>query len=314
MSTYSDGSKIISATVSLIYILIGLVFFFRFINSVASYIQASNLIKRLKENAIEEIKTYKKNLEEQNIVTEVKILSKDTFVKVKSDKDGYIEELDNNQFKRIASKYNIDIHIKKVVGQFVTKGTTICDFYFTNDSIDDEKKENIITDIQKGFIIGEQRSEVNDFEFSIQKIVEVALKALSPGINDPNTAIHCIRISSLLLRDLALFPKGYIQLEAKSNDEQQINHVFVEAMDFEILLMNTYLSILHYGKSDLFVVLEIIKALQVIVREASEYNEEKIKSFSQFLWNKIIDEKFKDYEIELLKNEMKEIEITYELN
>ena len=313
MSNYSNGSKIISATIGLVYVLVGLVFFFRFINSVASYIQASNLIKRLKENAIKEIDSYKKSLKEQDIVTEVDIFDKDNYIKVESKKDGYIEEFDYNQFTKVASLYNINIHIMKVVGQFVSKKTTIC-HYYAKDELNEEDKDDIVIEIQKGFIFGEQRSEVNDFEFSIQKIVEVALKALSPGINDPNTAIHCIRITSLLLRDLAPFPKGYIKLEAKNSEDTKTSHVYLEAMNFEILLLNTYLSILHYGKSDLFVVLEIIKALQIIVRESSAYNEKKIKEFTKFLWNKIIDEKFKDYEIELLKNEMKEIEIAYESN
>jgi len=86
MSNYSNGSKIISATIGLVYVLVGLVFFFRFINSVASYIQASNLIKRLKENAIKEIDSYKKSLKEQDIVTEVDIFDKDNHIKVESKK------------------------------------------------------------------------------------------------------------------------------------------------------------------------------------------------------------------------------------
>jgi uncharacterized membrane protein len=42
------------------------------------------------------------------------------------------------------------------------------------------------------FILGAQRTAVQDIEFAIEQLVEVALRALSPGINDPFTAINCI--------------------------------------------------------------------------------------------------------------------------
>lgn len=42
------------------------------------------------------------------------------------------------------------------------------------------------------FVIDLQRSHAQDVEFAVEQLTEIALRALSPGINDPYTAIHCI--------------------------------------------------------------------------------------------------------------------------
>ncbi len=46
--------------------------------------------------------------------------------------------------------------------------------------------------VQRAFYIGTRRTLTQDVEFAIDQLVEVAVRALSPGINDPFTAITCI--------------------------------------------------------------------------------------------------------------------------
>lgn len=51
------------------------------------------------------------------------------------------------------------------------------------------------------FVFGNQRIGAQDVEASFQQLVEIAVRALSPGINDPFTAIVCVdRLSSALCR------------------------------------------------------------------------------------------------------------------
>jgi uncharacterized membrane protein len=42
------------------------------------------------------------------------------------------------------------------------------------------------------FIVGGDRTSQQDAAFAVQQLVEVALRALSPGVNEPFTAITCI--------------------------------------------------------------------------------------------------------------------------
>jgi hypothetical protein len=49
-----------------------------------------------------------------------------------------------------------------------------------------------MADIGKSFLLGRQRTLIQDAEFAVEQLVEVAVRALSPGVNDPFTAINCI--------------------------------------------------------------------------------------------------------------------------
>src|SRR4029077_16453719 len=54
--------------------------------------------------------------------------------------------------------------------------------------------------------IGVRRTLMQDPEFAIAQIVEIALRAMSPGINDPNTAVTCVNWLADGLRELAQCP------------------------------------------------------------------------------------------------------------
>lgn len=61
--------------------------------------------------------------------------------------------------------------------------------------------EKMVERINAAFVFGDQRSAAQDVEFSFHQLVEIAVRALSPGINDPFTAIACVdRLGSALCR------------------------------------------------------------------------------------------------------------------
>ncbi len=305
LSSYPPDTMIISSTIGIIYILVGLIFFFRFINSVASYIQASNLIKRLKEISNYEIKIYKERIEDNQIVEKLPVEEEDQLFKFNSPDDGYIQVLDFKYLAEIATDYNVDIHFHKVIGQFVSKNTKIGTINQSKKPLSDQDKEDIIKKIANGIIIEEERVDQRDFAFTIQKIVEVALKALSPGINDPNTAIQCIQVTSLLLRDLSELPAGYLKMEGKDSEGGSL---YIEAIDFEILLIDTYQQIVNYGLADVKVILEILKGLQIIKASASDSSRKSIMEFAEYLWRKILARDFDRLEVEMLRREKRELE------
>lgn len=62
-----------------------------------------------------------------------------------------------------------------------------------------KSQKNFDKTLQNHFILGTSRTSQQDMEFSIHQMVEIASRALSPGINDPYTAISCIHnLSSTL--------------------------------------------------------------------------------------------------------------------
>ena len=57
--------------------------------------------------------------------------------------------------------------------------------------------------VRENVHLGSERTAVQDVSFGLRQLTDVAVKALSPGINDPTTAVHALNHSAALLCDLA---------------------------------------------------------------------------------------------------------------
>lgn len=280
--TSQNENLVISASIGVIYVIVGLVYFLIFIHNVATYVQASHLIQRLQDEAQKKIKEYNDFEDKASILSKeemIEMVKYKYFFDVYAHSDGYIQEINYQKLQKIAQNHNCIICFKKVVGQFISLETKILTIYYEEKNILDEID---IEEINKLILIGNKKTQTQDFSFTIQKIVEIAVKALSPGINDPNTAIHCLNIIGILLRDLSHIEKGYILL--KKDDE--LGHIIYEAYDFEVLLDDAFSQIIFYGQADVSVIVVALKSLRIIKTKASKYNKEIIDNYAKYLIEK----------------------------
>ena len=280
--TSQNENLVISASIGVIYVIVGLVYFLIFIHNVATYVQASHLIQRLQDEARKKIKEYNDFEDKASILSKeemIEMVKYKYFFDVYAHSDGYIQEINYQKLQKIAQNHNCIICFKKVVGQFISLETKILTIYYEEKNILDEID---IEEINKLILIGNKKTQTQDFSFTIQKIVEIAVKALSLGINDPNTAIHCLNIIGILLRDLSHIEKGYILL--KKDDE--LGHIIYEAYDFEVLLDDAFSQIIFYGQADVSVIVVALKSLRIIKTKASKYNREIIDNYAKYLIEK----------------------------
>ncbi|MCD4712305.1 MAG: DUF2254 domain-containing protein [Clostridiales bacterium] len=298
-----NGNLVIAASVGVIYVIVGLIYFLVFIHNVSTHIQANGLILRLENEALEKINQYRDLVKESNIVTERtfnKIIDNKNYTNLNSRNDGYIQEIDYNRLLRIAQSHNLIICFKKVVGQFVSTETRIMTIYYEGEH---EIGKEIQHEIHQCIWIGNKKTETQDFSFTIQKIVEIALRALSPGINDPNTAIHCLKNLGLLLRDLADIDKGYVVLR----EEDEGGFIMYEAYDFEILLYDAYQQIILYGQSDASVMIVVFKSLRFSKANASSDNIKTINAYATNLYEKLNNNRFDPLEYEKIRKEYSQL-------
>ncbi len=270
---------VLAAGVGVLYVIVGLVYFLIFVHSVSTYIQASGLIQRLYREAATRIRQYHEFMETARHFPETKfheIMTMKVGSEVCGLSDGYIQEIDYGRLHRIAQANQCQILFRKVVGQFVSAETRIATVY---QDMSSPLKDAVVKEIQQSVLLGDKRTEAQDFSFTIQKIVEIAVKALSPGVNDPNTAIHCLNILGLLMRDLGDIPDGYLVLR----EEASPGFVICEANRFETLLYDTYHQIIHYGRSDASVMIALLKSLRVATEHASRENRLVIENYAHQL-------------------------------
>ncbi|WP_179884887.1 DUF2254 family protein [Bacillus sp. AFS015802] len=118
-----------------------------------------------------------------------------------------------------------------------------------------------------------------DLAYSLQKIVEVALRAISPGINDPNTARDSIKYLGLILSETHGIRDGILTLR----DDDHKPRVSVTVFTFNHILYNTYYQIVHYGKGDISVILSIMDSLIMIHQEVDMERKQIVYDFHQYV-------------------------------
>jgi len=111
---------------------------------------------------------------------------------------GYIQAIDPGSLVQLAKENDLIIRLLRRPGHFLVADTPLAEVYPA-----EAVTAELSTAINSQFILGSKRSQEYDLEFLINELVEIAARALSPGINDPFTAIACIDHLSSALCDLA---------------------------------------------------------------------------------------------------------------
>ena len=107
---------------------------------------------------------------------------------------GYVQVVEYDQLVELAEREDMVIDVRVRPGNFVLRGSLAA--VVQSNSRMPEKVEAKIRD---AFTIGQERTPTQDLEYSVRQLVEIAVRALSPGINDPFTAIAVInRLASAL--------------------------------------------------------------------------------------------------------------------
>lgn len=118
---------------------------------------------------------------------------------------GYVQSADPDALLEFAERHKIVIKMRRGIGHFVATGATLAEIAPDTETASrspafDEKKQKELNDL---FLIDRHRTIEQDVGFGIRQIVDIALKALSPGINDTTTAISCIDNLGEILGEIA---------------------------------------------------------------------------------------------------------------
>ncbi len=294
---------VLSSSLAILYAIVCLIEFIRYIQHVGSYIQTTNLINRLHDEASNTINDYKDLVSQADLVKDLGWVEGGLRIKFESKKTGYIQLISYRGLKRSTDEIDGAIILNSQHGDFVHVGSDLFTVIFREESKINQDKINELADY---FTIGNEKSELQDFNFSMQKITEIALRAISPGINDPNTAIHCIKIIGVLLNSLNKFEKGYIAMK----DDEESGVLLFPSINMAKELHTSFHQLVHYGKADISVMFAIFQALKHIGLNATENIKSDISIFFDYAWSNLDHDNIYDYDMRFLlkvKDEFKTI-------
>ncbi|MGO1528631.1 MAG: DUF2254 domain-containing protein [Senegalia sp. (in: firmicutes)] len=269
-----ENSFVLSALIGVIISIFAVGFFIFFIHHVATFMQVSKLVNDVSNESINLIKEldnrvinddrirYEPVYMTENPALSIQVVASDT---------GYIQLVDTSALIRISKELDISIEMEKKIGEFVVRGNHVLTIY-ANKPLEDTSR------IVEQVTIGSYRSMFQDVEFGIQKIVDIALKALSPGINDPNTAILCIKRLSVILSSISMSQMHTTYY----HDEDDILRLTMKYSDFDELLYSSYYQIIYYGDGDQSILTAILESLCLLV-ESNIKVKRKVWRFANYL-------------------------------
>lgn len=163
-----------------------------FIHHVAISIQATSIVSSIANETINEIRSSFPNVDESPKLskrTKDRLTQKPTST-VTSEKNGYVQNADSDQLKRLAENHNIILKMQRRIGQFTIEGLPILEIFSENPEFRLDKESE--SEFRATYDIGTFRTIEGDAAFGLRQIVDIALKALSPAINDSTTAVTCV--------------------------------------------------------------------------------------------------------------------------
>lgn len=102
-------------------------------------------------------------------------------------KSGYLQAIDLTGLEQTARKHDLILRVHVKPGDFVPQGAVLASIWPPANWTPE-----LSGFLAGAFILGRQRTQEQDVEYLLNQLVEIAVRALSPGINDPFTAITCI--------------------------------------------------------------------------------------------------------------------------
>lgn len=292
------GEQVLSSAVAILYAFWCVVQFVVFIFAVANAVQTQNLISGLYNEAEDIITDYKERelgLRSQEIEIERFTYNYDTL----ANSSGYLETVNSAEILRLIGPEAHRVLVAVRLGDFVRKGQKLATCYCQEKPEDTEKLEEKFS---RCFTLKNKRYTVSDYRYSIEKIVDVALRAISPGINDPNTAISCINSLGLLTGELAQIDGRYDVIQARYEEEVEApSEIIIENYSFGEDLFAIYSQISHYGKGDLSVVKALLEALAGAALQSTMKNRHHLVDIGHYIYYSARKNLSQDKELEQLE-------------
>ncbi len=293
------NTYVLSPAASILLLILAVILFAYFIHYIAKSVQVSLYIQNLVKETAVRIENYLKEIDDNpdiisGSLTEYSSILESKAREVAANQSGFIQYYDEKRLFSFALEHNVVLSCVNSVGQHVLAGDPLLQIYHYNQMTLTEKTATPeeLEELLLGFVyIGDETNLYEDVGAGTKKLVEIAVRALSPGINDPYTAVFCVEQLGFLLQKAA---KG---LEAKVYmDSEQNVRLIVQGITFDRVLFQHFNQIAHYGLKDITIIDAILGALIMICKNNGSFIKDQVWRYSGYLTKKLNLTEYPEYE------------------
>ncbi|HET6246045.1 MAG: DUF2254 domain-containing protein [Bacteroidetes bacterium] len=239
----------IAFIVGVLLSIINIFLFVYFIHRTSLSIHARRITERLFNNTKEKLKEEKNKYKEDEET--IRLNTTIQWKNYNSNSSGYLQSVDDGLVKFLA-KRDLILKIHPVFGEYIVEKMLLL-------GLNKEVDKETLKEIESGLIFySEERVEENS-KYGFRQISEIAVKALSPGINNPGTAIFCIEYLTELY---AILIKQNNSIYKR--DKSGLVRIIAKDESFEDILFLSFSSIKNYGKKDIMIMEKLVKLLAKI--------------------------------------------------
>lgn len=243
------------AAVMLAFVGIGFLIFF--IDHIGSSIQAAQLIAKVAEETLDAIDHQYPEIPgapDDEPAVSASMTQPEFHGAIPARSTGYVQRVDLSALTAFARARSTTVRMECCIGDFVIEGTPLASVSEVRDADADAVRR-----INAAYTVARQRTVDQDPAYGIRQLVDVALKGLSPGINDTTTAVMCVDYLTAIVARLA-----HRRLEVPYRDDAGDTHVIVRRPSYADFVGRAFDQIRQNADGNVAVMRRLIHAMATL--------------------------------------------------
>ncbi|EEI86695.1 hypothetical protein HMPREF0072_0792 [Anaerococcus lactolyticus ATCC 51172] len=267
----APDQHVVAGSFGIAYAIIAMLSFIAFSRQVLDNLKVSNIIEYIFNDCE---KLIDKEVELREKAKHYEKGDESTKLSIVAENSGYLFEIKADEIFKELNGTRAELTINKRIGEYTIKGESIGELNIFQCELDDNDKNELKEKLSPLFLINVYNNTEEDYHRGIVNLTEVANMALSPGTNDPNTAIMCINKMSSLLGKLLSAGNHFIILK-----EDEDVKIIYQSYSVEDELYLGFSQIISYSAGDPLVTKAILQGLYIIYTMADICAKKSIKKF-----------------------------------
>lgn len=254
-----------AVTVAIALALISIVFMIYYINHVARSVQVAVIFRRVTDDTLALLDEPLAGEAENHAANDPAAACKATGegAPIPAPDDGYLQAIDASSLLGCASTWGLTIRTDALVGSFLLAGTSLATVWPA-----EAVTETQIESIRGGFVQGPERTRQQDAELGVRQLADIAVRALSPAVNDPTTATMGIdRLGQVLVRAAAR-PETEVLTGPAGACVTLIGPTFARLVEI------AFTQIRHFCSGDVVVSLHLLTTLEAVARRVDPHERD----------------------------------------
>ena len=264
---HGDFVPHLSITVTLTFTLFDVAVLIYFLNHIASMIQLPVVISNIATTLVNEVTTMEERANSFGVgaargpsCEELLVKLADSGAPIRTPRSGYLQVIRHDVLLKIATKANAVVQLPHRPGHFMVAGQVIAWVW------PPEAADAVAERLALGHVAGAYRTLPQDVSFGFDQLVEIALRALSPAVNDTFTGMTCVDwIADCLCRISAIWRPQRIRRDAEGDIR-----VIAFQPDFDRLVERTFDTIRQAAVGMPAIMIRQLDAVAKILEQVSD--------------------------------------------